>query len=695
MTDILERDNCSEQDDHDDIYRGGGPPPLRPASVRSVSSHAETVSSSSSSSSIFGIGALASVVENAISRWAKKNGSDSDSSSSTSSTSVSSSVITLSRSRTARRRRRASIRSAASERDIAARIRARQESRLAPRSFTLYLPPTIAPGSIPLNDVGDSFDKDSILHTTSLPLVTSQLEAALRRSAKAQRTQNKARTRKGAPAGPSRNHHDYMLPESIRAPSRPASFTDLTALRNGKGKQKEVPLRAGSLWDAEVRKQSRAWWLDVASPSWTDMRAIGKLLHLHPLTLEDILQQEPREKLELFDRLGYYFIVLRAIETTSQRQHPPLGNDSHHETDFFEREGALGESNVYLVVFREGICTFHFTDISDHTERVRNRMSMLKDSFNMSADWISHGLFDSVVDSFFPILRDVEKEVMAVEALVFSPPNGVESAVQTRSYPNTVPSTQAEMLEKQANEDGSISSHLEKPLPVSLRKPRTRFFLPRFTWPLFLRRVKRKITAFRLPLFSAHDARPETSQTHTALRRMARTRRLVTSLSRLLAAKSEVLTQIRKRLLSSGQVGLARVTNHDEDVEISIYMGDIQDHILTLQHSLFHYERMLSQSHPAHLSQLRTAVSLAKNGSDKAIFALTVISLGVVLSQTVIGIFSMNVHILANSIDPPGPYYVFGIVISACFVAECAFIFIIRFWWIKAKRHRAMRQQAL
>ncbi len=35
---------------------------------------------------------------------------------------------------------------------------------------------------------------------------------------------------------------------------------------------------------------------------------------LHPLTVEDVLQQDPREKVDNFDSLGYYFIVVRALD---------------------------------------------------------------------------------------------------------------------------------------------------------------------------------------------------------------------------------------------------------------------------------------------------------------------------------------------------------------------------------------------
>lgn len=76
------------------------------------------------------------------------------------------------------------------------------------------------------------------------------------------------------------------------------------------------------------------------------------------MTLEDILQQDPREKLELFPRLGYYFVSFRAIEsqTTRERFHRYSSGDTDQK-DHHDDGGVVGEVNVYLVVFREGICS--------------------------------------------------------------------------------------------------------------------------------------------------------------------------------------------------------------------------------------------------------------------------------------------------------------------------------------------------
>jgi magnesium transporter len=87
-----------------------------------------------------------------------------------------------------------------------------------------------------------------------------------------------------------------------------------------------------------------------------------QLLHLHPLTLEDILQQESGEKLELFPKLGYYFIVFRAIESRSARDRLRRLLNPLRETAKLDDEGIIGEVMVYLVVFREGVCSVSGTD---------------------------------------------------------------------------------------------------------------------------------------------------------------------------------------------------------------------------------------------------------------------------------------------------------------------------------------------
>ncbi|KAJ7092686.1 hypothetical protein C8R44DRAFT_816287 [Mycena epipterygia] len=637
--------------DESDIFRGEPPPPPRSPSP---SHHSIVSSSSSSSASYFGrLGAIAAVVELAISRWAGNESSSSSSSSSSDSDS-------LAHSRAARRSTQRK-----SELDISTRIsraQAREESRQIPRQFALYLPPSLT-----------SSDRNSqrITQTTSLPLILGQLDTALKKSTRARRQQERERSPRPDLDPPKPRHLHFMLPDVVKTPSRAASFTDLAALGDsqGKGKHKEgeVPRIADG-----TRSMPKAWFLDVSSPTWEDMRAIGKLLHLHPLTLEDILMQDPREKLERFPKLGYYFLSFRAIESWDNRE--KLWDQDGDEHD----QGVVGEANVYLIVFNEGICSFHFTDISDHIDRVRNRLILLEKSANMSSDWIAHGILDSIVDSFFPFLQGLEREVIAIEDIVFSGGSNTRASDSPSGGFNVEKSTP----EPKDIEKTSWPDELSEKNVARLDTTRAYFSLP---WPPFIAKGKINIPK-RWKAAPPTKTRP--SPTASTLHRMARARRLVTSLSRLLATKSEVVAQLRKRLLTSVQSGTSKVSGDRESAEVAIYLGDVQDHILTLENALGHYERMLSQSHPLYISHVRATVAISKSGYDKAVIFLSSVSIAVLCIQTLIGVCSINVTIPANNLDE-GPFNAFGIVLALSILILASYVHLVLHWWRSAKRRRS------
>nr|GAT44159.1 predicted protein [Mycena chlorophos] len=585
--------------DPDDVFRGGDRPPSPPPRPASPSHASTTTSSSSSSSSHFGrIGAIAAVVE-LLSRWAASSAS-SDSSSSHS-------------------RRTKSLH------DISNRIgllHAREQERQAPRNFLLYLPPS------------QGAQGEPVLRTTDLSQVLSRLNGALHRSNGKHRQ--------------ARQRLDYMLPEhgKIGAPSRAASFTDLAA---AKGKSRQ----------GQPAQRSKAWFLDVSSPNWDDMRAIGQLLHLHPLTLEDVLVQDHREKLEHFDRLGYYFLSFTAIKSWDHR-----GRDG-------DQQGSVAESNVYLVVFKEGVCCFSFTDVSEHTDRVRNRLLLLDSVANMSSDWIAHGILDSIVDSFFPFLSNgLEKEVMGIEDIVFSQSGFPLTAVDP-------PAASAALEDVQLSEKDDSLTRLVELSEKSLARLEMRHKHP--LRAALLDRLR--VVGVRW-WDSSRSSRTSSVNPNTAtLQRMARARRLVTSLSRLLASKSEIIAQFRKRLLTPP----SGASPNEQSVEVAIYLGDVQDHIITLESSLGHYERMLSQSHPLYISQVRTGVSITKGGTDKALLYLTSVSMCVLCIQTFQGIWSINVKIPTNS-HGGNRYYVFGIVLIGDVLILVMFLSLVRSWWRRAKR---------
>lgn len=567
------------------------------------------------------------------------------------------------------------------------------------REFVLYLPTSLTPnhgtalGKQKPSPLQTQADQQRVLRTTSQKLILAQLDFALKRAAKLRKP---PRIRTMNPEASASASASASAPGSgVSTPL--GSFQDLQKLKKGKAKEAEDSVEAAQ----------RAWWLDVSNPTWADMRAIGKLLHLHPLTLEDIVQREPREKLELFPKLGYYFVSFRAMESEQSRNSAAARNTAEFDdgdSNVYADPDVVQGVNMYLVVFREGICSFHFEDMADHTERVRKKLLDLQATLVMSSDFVCHGLIDSIVDSFYPVFQNIEREVETIDELIISIGANTDRELQSDRGMGDVtdllrvvhggaaiekaaadlhkhPSSPTVVAEKQ-NEKAS-----SKIMPFNITEP-TAVAEPMIAR---LREVVAKTDRRIGWIVPFRRRRVQPQQTMVTLLRITNTRRLVTQLGRLLAAKSEVVAQLQKRLVHvSGTGGDLDWGGNGVNGEIAAYMGDVQDHIIFLQQSLAHYERILGHSHPAYISHLRISFSQARGGVDKAIVGLTAVSVMVLCMQGVIGVFSMNVHVPMNAI--PGPkYIVFACVVSVACLVGIGVIGLVCFWWISAKRRYARR----
>lgn len=203
----------------------------------------------------------------------------------------------------------------------------------------------------------------------------------------------------------------------------------------------------------------------------------------------------------------------------------------------------------------------------------RNAVSPIALS-DIASDWIAHGIMDSIVDSFFPFLEGIEKEVVDMEALMVS--EDVTQAPTAVHYPpppsDTLSKASLEKVVTYGTSERLVSLNEKTGDAQKMMGRRAQFALPT-SWRLHARRVKRSLLAlyhhFRV-VFKRTPIAKTTSNVH----RMARTRRLVTSLTRVLAHKSEVVTQLQKRLLTVGEGGLGHGDEHDHGVYV--YMGDVQ-----------------------------------------------------------------------------------------------------------------------
>ena len=100
------------------------------------------------------------------------------------------------------------------------------------------------------------------------------------------------------------------------------------------------------------------------------------------------------------------------------------------------------------------------------------------------------------------------------------------------------------------------------------------------------------------------------------LRRIGECRKKVMSLYRLLGQKADVIK------------GFAKRCNEQWDVaprsEIGLYLGDIQDHIITMSTNLSHYETLLSRAHNNYLAQVNIRMNERSEKTADILGKLTV-----------------------------------------------------------------------
>ena len=298
-------------------------------------------------------------------------------------------------------------------------------------------------------------------------------------------------------------------------PSRMGS--DPKHLTSGQSTGQNTPLKK-----AEKPKRygpRPVFWLDVLCPTDAEMKVLSKAFAIHPLTAEDIMMEEAREKVELFRH--YYFVNYRSFEQDT--------NSSHY----------LEPVNVYVVVFREGVISFHFSQ-TPHPANVRRRIRQLSDYLFLTTDWISYAIIDDVTDAFGPLIEHIEEEV-----------DEIDEAILT--------------LHVEGDDSGESPG-----------------------W----KRWREKFLDYDALSIGSKDKQQAADKTmgergRDMLRRTGETRKKVMSLYRLLGNKADVIKGFAKRCNEQWEVAPRS--------EIGLYLGDIQDHIVTMTGNLSHYEKYVSK----------------------------------------------------------------------------------------------------
>lgn len=427
------------------------------------------------------------------------------------------------------------------------------------------------------------------------------------------------------------------------------------------------------------------FWLDVLNPTEEEMKVISKAFSIHPLTTEDIFLGETREKVELFK--DYYFICFRSFDivrekakirerlnemkieaqnknsgffsklfknrrqSSTQSRNGQL--DGLSETSSIKRRtreielekfkkksgdrhkpkgGELEPLNVYILVFRNAVLTFHFAP-TPHPVNVRRRARLLREYLTVSADWIAYALIDDITDAFGPMIESIEDEVNAIEDAIL------------RMHPGS-------------SDDEEESSDEEEEFQWN----------PRST---LSRRDSQFDDKRSVKSFSSSSSRSTASNViewkkkGDMLKRIGECRKRVMSLLRLLGSKADVIKGFAKRCNEQWEVAPRS--------EIGMYLGDIQDHIVTMVQSLNHYEKLLARSHSNYLAQINIDMTRVNNDMNDVLGKISILGTVVLPMNIVTGLWGMNV--LVPGQDYEGLAWFWSIAAGMFTFAFCCYIY--------------------
>ncbi|KAI9481248.1 MAG: hypothetical protein EXX96DRAFT_565960 [Benjaminiella poitrasii] len=216
-----------------------------------------------------------------------------------------------------------------------------------------------------------------------------------------------------------------------------------------------------------------------------------------------------------------------------------------------------------------------------HPHNVRRRIHQLKDFIRVTPEWINYALIDNITDSFAPLIQHTELEVDSIDDLVLVL-NGSE---------------QNDMLRRIG----------------SCRK----------TVMQLLRLLGPKADVVRSLIKRYDDKAKEISYHLTQQRKTSPTQNIILNSGEIISEKEEIKA------------------HH----EVTLYLGDIQDHILTMLQNVNHYDLILGRAHRNYLGQISIELSQAGNTTNEVINRLTFFATIIVPLNLVGGLFGMNVKV--------------------------------------------------
>lgn len=333
------------------------------------------------------------------------------------------------------------------------------------------------------------------------------------------------------------------------------------------------------------------------------------------------------------------------------------------------RDRDLEPLNFYIIVFHSGVLTFHFSP-TPHPVTVRRRARLLKDYLTVSSDWIAYALIDDITDAFGPMIETIEEEVYSFEDAILKLHSKDDDSEDESSDNDESEDDFGNDLEaggKHSDRKSVFSTNTD----ASGKTNSSRH--SRSTFPSSI-----STSSSVSSLFSSTTSNSSSSSRASGrwakkghmLRKIGESRKRIMSLLRLLGSKADVIK------------GLSKRCNENFDVtsrsEIGMYLGDIQDHILTMVQSLNHYEKLLARSHTNYLAQINIDMTKVNNDMNDVLGKITVLGTLVLPMNIITGLWGMNVIVPGQNDE--GLQWFFGILISMLLLCIVSYYFTVKFY---------------
>lgn len=450
------------------------------------------------------------------------------------------------------------------------------------------------------------------------------------------------------------------------------------------------------------------FWLDVLNPTEDEMKAISKTFGIHPLTSEDIFLGEAREKVELFK--DYYFVCFTSFDVEEEHERRKRVLEKAYEQELEEEEQraqndrsfltkimdkftrsstsvhsssnsvrsansrksrksehrrsyAAGTPSVtskklkkqkkynkdelipltmYIVVFKDGVITFHVNP-TPHTGNVRRRARLLRDYLTVTSDWIGYALIDDITDAFAPLIEAIETEVNAIEDEIITMQSGDTS----------------DESDSDSESDDELST---EPYYIKVKRRNSNINGD-------LLSISTKSSISSSSTISVETKIISWKKKGDMLRRIGNCRRRVMSLLRLLGSKADVIKGFSKR------------SNEKWDIaprsEIVLYLGDIQDHIVTMVQNLNHYEKLLARSHSNYLAQINIDMTKVNNDMNDILGKITILGTIVLPLNIITGLWGMNCLVPGQDVDDLSWFW--GIVTGMIIFSVTCYYYVRKF----------------